>query len=146
MRLSLFVLLGVCTSVSAAEPPSALSNDNVVIHALRARSAVPCSTLADEPDLAAEFHAIAEADIAPAWVSLRAASCLVERFSTDTRFVGWVTPWFTDDERGGLGMAALTTSLANPDVRTVLEPMARQAPPRWRDLYARRLDAADATP
>lgn len=144
--LPFFALFALGAPALAAEPAVTLSNDNVVIHALRARSAVPCDTLADQPDLAAELYAIAEADVAPAWVSLRAASCLAERFATDERFVGWVTPWFTDDERGGLGMAALTTALADPATRALLEPLARQAPVRWRDLYARRLDAADATP
>jgi hypothetical protein len=148
MRRALAFLapLALCSSALAAEPAVTLTNDNVVIQALRARSAVPCAALADQPDLAAELYAIAEADVAPAWVSLRAASCLAERFSTDERFVGWVSPWFTDEERGGLGLAALTSSLANPATRTLIEPLARQAPLRWRDLYARRLDAADATP
>lgn len=144
--LPLLGLLLVSSPALAAEPGVTLSNDNVIIQALRARSAVPCAALADQPDLAAELYAIAEADVAPAWVSLRAASCLAERFSADERFVAWVTPWFTDDERGGLGMAALTTALADPTTRGLLEPLARQAPERWRDLYTRRLDAADATP
>lgn len=129
---------------AAAEP--VLTNDNPVILALRARHPAPCSSLADDGDLAAVLHTIAGSDVAPAWVPLRAASCLTERFSTDARFVAWVTPWFTDDELGGLGFAALTTSLAQPGTRAVLEPLARAAPERWRDLYVRRLDAAQITP
>lgn len=133
----------------AAEAPVAepvLTNDNPVILALRARHPAPCSSLVDDGDLAAVLHTIAGSDVAPAWVPLRAASCLTERFSTDARFVGWITPWFTDDELGGLGFAALTTSLAQPGTRAVLEPLARAAPERWRDLYVRRLDAAQITP
>lgn len=131
-------------TVPSAEP--VLTNDNPVILALRARHPAPCSALADDGDLAAVLHAIAGSDVAPAWVPLRAASCLTERFSTDARFVDWVTPWFTDDELGGLGFAALTTSLAQPGTRAVLEPLARAAPERWRDLYVRRLDAAQIKP
>ncbi len=123
-----------------------LTNDNPVIHALRARDPAPCAALPADPDLAATLHAIAVTDIAPAWVPLRAAGCLTELFPADPRFIGWVTPWFTDEDFGGLGLAVLTTSLANPETRTVLEPFARAAPERWRALYTRRLDAADATP
>lgn len=146
MRNSLLPLgLWIASGTAGAAEPT-LDNDNPVIHTLRARDPAPCADLPDDGELAALLHAIAEADIAPAWVPMRAASCLTERYSTDARFLGWVTPWFTDDERGGLGMAALTTALANPETRALLEPMARAAPERWQPLYIRRLDAAVRSP
>lgn len=123
-------------SASAAEPAAAvLSNDDAVIHALRWKEGVDCNDLPADTDLAAKLHAIAEADIAPSVVPLRAASCLTERFSTDARYLTWVTPWFSDEERGGLAFAALSTGVA----REQLTPLVALAPASWKNAFDRGL-------
>jgi hypothetical protein len=132
-------------SASAAEPARAeVSNDDPVLRALRWKDGVDCNNLPADPDLAAKLHAIAEGDIAPSVVPLRAASCLTERFSTDARYLAWVTPWFSDAERGGLAFAALSTGVD----REQLEPLVQLAPESWKSAFQRGLSrpARTSTP
>ena len=136
LYLSSALVLLFIGSASAAEPAaSVLSNDDAVIRALRWKDGVDCNDLPADTDLAAKLHAIAEAEIAPSVVPLRAASCLTERFSTDARYLTWVTPWFSDEERGGLAFAALSTGVA----REQLTPLVALAPASWKNAFERGL-------
>jgi len=130
-------------SASAAEPARMeLSNDDPVIHALRWKEGVDCNKLPSDPDLAAKLHAIAEGDIAPSVVPLRAASCLTERYSQDARYLAWVTPWFSDAERGGLAFAALSTGVD----REQLAPLVELAPDSWKSAFQRGLSRPARAP
>lgn len=137
------VALILMTSAAHAETP-ALCNDDPVIAALRLRDPMACTALPADPDLAAKLHTIAEMDIAPSWVPMRSATCLSELYAADPRFIEWVTPWFTDPARGGLGVAVLDTAGSNPLARPALEPLVKAAVGRWAAIYARHLPAATA--
>lgn len=120
-----------------------IDNADPVLHALRLRDGVDCADLPADPDLAAKLHLLAEADVAPPAVPLRAAACLTERYATDPRYLGWVTPWFSDEDRGGLAFAALSTGVA----RDALTPLVAQAPESWKVAFARALARPErATP
>ncbi len=123
----------------ASAEPLTLQNDDPVLAALRVRDPALCAALVDPVDLAEKLHVIAESEAAPAWVPLRAAICLAERFADDPRFPGWVTPWFSDPELGGLGVAVLQASELNPLAMPLVEPLARAATGRWGAIYARHL-------
>ncbi len=116
-----------------------LTNTDPVITAFRSRDAVSCGSLPSDPDLAAKLDAIAEADIAPSWVPMRAATCLGELYANDARFADWVGPWFSDDDRGGLAVAVLDGTRSDATAQQRLAPLALAATGRWAPILARHL-------
>lgn len=134
MTMVLHIVIASLLSVAAAAD-GAVDNADPVLRALRMRDGVACADLPADPDLAAKLHLLAEADVAPAAVPLRAAACLTERFSADPRFLAWVTPWFSDEDRGGLAFAVLSTGVARP----ALTPLVERAPASWQAAFARAL-------
>ncbi|MBM4367222.1 MAG: hypothetical protein FJ102_13510 [Deltaproteobacteria bacterium] len=79
-----------------------------VSDALAARDGVDCMSLGDpSPALRDELLALTDPAILPPSVPMRAASCLAERFGTESVVQDAIVAWSTDSERQGLAMAAL---------------------------------------
>lgn len=79
-----------------------------VSDALAARDGMDCMSLG-EPSAALrdELLALTDPSILPAAVPMRAASCLAERFGTESVVQDAIVAWSIDSERQGLAMAAL---------------------------------------
>ena len=103
-----------------------------VSETLAARDGMDCMSLG-EPTAALreELLALTDPAILPAAVPMRAASCLAERFGTESAVQDAIIAWSVDSERQGLAMAALmrVDLLGEPGaVRVVQVAMASPLP------------------
>lgn len=75
---------------------------------LAARDGVSCLDLGEPTGaLRDELMALAQPDVMPPAVPVRAAGCLAERFGTDPVVQDAVVAWTADESRQGLALAAL---------------------------------------
>jgi hypothetical protein len=115
--------------------PAALDPRSPLGRALSARDAMPCAALPATD--AATLLAWADAEIGPPWASMRAATCLTERFPEEaTRAaVGWAA----DPGRQGLVLAVLDMSRALPEDAELRLARAALAAPHLRARAIRAL-------
>ncbi len=79
-----------------------------VSDALAARDGVDCLSLGEPTSmLRDELLGLTDPAILPSSVPMRAASCLAERFGTESVVQDAIVAWSSDSERQGLAMAAL---------------------------------------
>lgn len=85
--------------------------------ALKLRDGADCAALGGGAEVRDELIALAEGDVQPAYVPMRAAACLVERFAGDPAVVERARAWVTEEQWAGLGMvvAARIDSFAVED-------------------------------
>jgi hypothetical protein len=74
-----------------------------VYDTLKLRDGVACATLGTSVEVRDELLALTDPTVMPAWVPIRAASCLVEEFSSDPVVVDAAASWVMDPARAGLG-------------------------------------------
>ena len=114
--------------------------------ALRMRDAVSCDVLGPATvSLRDELLQLAEQGDGLPWVSVRAAGCLVTRFSADPSVVDHLAAWAGDSERVGLTLVVLDQAhlLAPGDALRVAKAAMTLADPRWHARFADRLQRSD---
>ncbi|MEN9787240.1 MAG: hypothetical protein RLZZ299_2504 [Pseudomonadota bacterium] len=125
---------------SATPPPTApaataLDPRSALGRALAARDPMPCAALPDSD--AATLLAWADAEVGPPWASMRAATCLTERFPEDAARAA--IAWTADPGRQGLVLAVLDVSRALPEDAEVRLARAALAAPHLRARAIRAL-------
>lgn len=71
---------------------------------LKMRDGADCAALGTGPEVRDELIALAEGDVGPAYVPVRAAACLVEGFADDARVVERAQAWVSEERWAGLGI------------------------------------------
>lgn len=103
------------------------------------RDGVSCDALGEAtPALRAELFELAQSDVMPPWVPMRAADCLIVRYAADAELVPMITPWLTDPERRGLALVVLDRLASLPEADAIA--LARTAlatdDAKWRARFA----------
>ncbi|MDP2311746.1 MAG: hypothetical protein Q8P41_02495 [Pseudomonadota bacterium] len=71
---------------------------------LKLRDGGDCAALGTGPEARDELIALAEGDVGPPYVPIRAAECLVQGFAADATVVEHARTWVADPEKAGLGI------------------------------------------
>ncbi|MDP2306786.1 MAG: hypothetical protein Q8P18_12250 [Pseudomonadota bacterium] len=126
--------------------------------ALKLRDGADCAALGTGPEVRDELIALAEGDVQPGYVSIRAADCLIAGFAVDAVVIERASAWVADPDKAGLAIVvasgvdgftaegALTiarAALAGPDAGMRARMIRRLA--RSEHLDVRKVvDAAEA--
>lgn len=103
MTLALFL---VSRLAPAAPPLPEIDTD--LLHRLSSRHGIDCAALGDAtPALRDDLVALTDRSLKPSSVPVRAASCLVQRFSSDPSVRAAVLGWIADPGSEGLALAAV---------------------------------------
>jgi hypothetical protein len=102
----------------------------MIYELLRLRDGVDCSRL-EAADLKGELIALAESDVQPSYVPMRAAACLITLFAGDPAVVDHARAWVSGEKLGlGMLVADRIGSFAVEDregiVRAAVDPRVRR--------------------
>jgi hypothetical protein len=144
MRIPLALLALLAAAPAAGAGPSSATLEALAshpaYHILSQRHGVSCDQLPVRD--AADLAQLTEPALAPAYVPMRAAHCLVERFGAEAEPI--VAPWMSDPGRSGQALVvvgALDALPADAALRLGTAALAG-ADERARERIARRLKAS----
>ena len=142
MRISIYLLSLMASSVALAEPPAAerpqpTASQESIYRALSVRDPVPsCETVeALSTTPVADLLFVVDHATQPPWAAMRAAQCLVRRHSTEVQ--PQIVSWVSAEETRGLAwmtlsfLDAMPIEVATPVAKAALAgPLASEARPR----------------
>lgn len=114
-----------------------------VYELLRLRDDAGCAALGTPDErLRGELVRMTVEQPEPAWVSVRAASCLVGLYGADATLPAIVEPWFTDPERRGLALivASRLGDLPEASAVEVARAAMRVTDEGWRARFVGRME------
>jgi hypothetical protein len=108
---------------------------------LKLRDGADCAALGTSPAVRDELLTLAEGDIAPSYVPIRAAGCLIDGFAADPLVVDHARAWVTDPRWLGLGMlvANRVDTFSPQDGLSIAQAIVAVPDPALKARLARRL-------
>jgi hypothetical protein len=107
---------------------------------LKLRDGADCAALGTGPAVRDELITLAEGDVAPSYVPVRAAECLVEGFAADPVVVARAKAWVVEGRWAGLGIlvAEEEARFSTEDAVAIARAAVAGSDPRVRERVVRR--------